>query len=287
MFGLFGAFDPRFYPKVAKQSTGRSIGFLAVFVLIVAACVSIRFTAVVLSGFTFAKKWVNENIASIASQYPVVSVDKGVIVEPKQTFTKEYDGQFAIVIEPDPDNARLLVDKYPNLALLTRNALIFKQKKDNNGAEEIKTYPMEKASFTITPGAAGFIFKAEQKQFELTSKTIGGWIDLAGLFVFPVLLAVLFIWYFFIKPLHVFIFSLVSLITAAILKVKLSYKELWNIGAYALVPSTCIAVLITALGLKIPFFGFLYCMIYGMYLYLGIKASGAVPAQENERKESA
>jgi hypothetical protein len=285
MFGMFGAFDPRFYPKIAKQSIGRSIGFLAVFVLIVAACVSVRFTGIALSGFTVAKKWVHENIASIASEYPAVTVEKGVIVEPKQTFTKEYDKQFAIVIEPNPDNARLLVDKYPNLALLTQNMLIFKQRKDDSGAEEIKTYPMEKASFSITPGASGFIFKAEQKQFELTAKTISKWIDIVGLFVFPVLLVVLFVWYFFIKPVHVFIFSLVSLITASILKVKLSYKELWNIGAYALVPSTCAAVVIVVLGFKVPFFGFLYCMIYSMYLYLGIKACGAVPTPENERKE--
>jgi hypothetical protein len=282
MFGIFGAFDPRFYPKIARQSIGRSVGFLTIFVLIVSACVSIKYTSVVLSGFTVAKKWVHDNIASIAAEYPVVSVDKGVIVEPKQTFIKEYGKQFTVIIEPDPENARALMDKYRNLALLTQKELIFKQSKDNSGAEEIKTYPTEKASFSITPGASGFKLLFEQKQFELTAQIISRWIDIVGLFVFPVLLIIWFLVYCFTKPVHVFIFSLVSLLITAILKVKLSYKELWNIGAYALVPATCLAAFMDILGLRVLFFPLFYCLAYAVYLYLGINAAGVNTASDDK-----
>ncbi|MFA6384970.1 MAG: DUF1189 family protein [Candidatus Omnitrophota bacterium] len=281
MFGLFGAFDPRFYPKISKQSIGRSIGFLALFVLIVAACVSARYTSVVLSGFTAAKKWVHGNIAAIASEYPAVTVEKGVIVDPKESFIKEYDKRFAVIIEPDPDKARAIMDRYPNLALLTQKLLIIKQAKDSSGAEEIKTYPMEKTSFSITPGESGFKLLYERRQFDLTSRTISRWLDIAGLFVFPVLLVICFAAYCFAKPAHVFIFSLASLIIAAIMKIKLSYKEMWNIGAYALVPSTCAAVLLDVSGFRVPFFWLLYCAIYIAYLYLGMKASAAASSPKN------
>ncbi|MFA5101395.1 MAG: DUF1189 family protein [Candidatus Omnitrophota bacterium] len=272
MFGMFGAFDPKFYPKIAKQSTGKSIGFLTVFVLIIAAVVSVRYTFFVHSGFNSAKKWADQNLATIASEYPVVSVEKGMIMEPKQTFIKEYGEQFTVVIEPDQDNVRAHMDKYHNLALLTQKQLIFKQVKDNSGAEEIKTYPMEKASFSITPGVSGFKLLFEQKPFELTAKIISRLLDIAGLFVFPVLLILWFFVYLFTKPLHVFIFSLVSLIITAILKVKLPYKELWNIGAYALVPATCLAAFMDITGLRVLFFPLFYCLAYSVYLYLGIKA---------------
>jgi len=275
MFGMFGAFDPRFYPKIAKQSIGRSIGFLTVFVLIVAACVSIKYTSVVFSGFTVAKKWVHDNIAAIAAEYPAVSVEKGVLVEPKQAFIKEYGKQLTVVIEPNPENVRATMDKYQNVALLTQKELIFKQMKDNSGAEEIKTYPTEKATFSIAPGASGFKLIFEQKQFELTAQVISRWIDIVGLFVFPVLLIIWFLVYCFTKPVHVFIFSLVSLIITSILKVKLSYKELWNIGAYALVPATCLAAFMDILGLRILFFPLFYCLAYSVYLYLGINAVSA------------
>jgi len=46
MFGMFGAFDPGFYPRISRQSVGRSIGFLLVFVLIISAAVSVKYTAV-------------------------------------------------------------------------------------------------------------------------------------------------------------------------------------------------------------------------------------------------
>ena len=86
MFGMFGAFNPQFYPKIANQSIGRTIGFILVFVLIISACVSIKYTALVLSGFTAANKWVGENMGKIAAEFPVVSMEKGSITEPKQTF---------------------------------------------------------------------------------------------------------------------------------------------------------------------------------------------------------
>lgn len=273
MFGMFGAFNPRFYPKIANQSIGRSIGFILVFVLIISACVSMKYTALVLSGFTAANKWVGENMGKIAAEFPVVSMEKGSITEPKQTFIKDYEQKFAFIIEPDPVAARAMVEKFPNLALLTQKLLITKQTKDGGGSSEIKTYNMENSSFTISPDASGFKVIFQQKQFELKPQTVKKWLGVISMFVFPVLLIIWFGIYSFTKPLHIFIFSLASLIISSAMNIKLPYKQLWNIGAYALVPATCLATLMDVLGLRIPFFALFYCILYIGYLYIGIRAA--------------
>jgi hypothetical protein len=265
MFGMFGAFNPQFYPKIAKQSIGRTIGFILVFV-------SIRYTAMVLSGFSAANKWVSQNLGKIASEFPVVSMDKGTITEPKQTFIKEYEKKFAFIIEPDTVAARAMVDKFPNLALLTQKLLIVKQTKDSGGTSEIKNYNMENSSFTITPDASGFKVIFQQKQLELKPQTIKKWLDVISMFVFPALLIIGFAIYSFTKPLQIFVFSLASLIISSITNAKLPYKQLWNIGAYALVPATCLAAFMDIIGLRPPFFALLYCILYITFLFIGIKA---------------
>jgi hypothetical protein len=279
MFGMFGAFNPQFYPKIARQAIGRSIGFILVFALIISALVSIKYTVVVMSGFAVAKQWVYGNFQKITSEYPVISVDKGEVKEPQQVFIKEYEKKFAIIVEPDPNNARVIMEKYPNSAVLTRGEFITKQTTDARGTSDIKTYSLDNKSFKIIPSPEGVKFEFEQRQFEVTPKFINKWIDIIALFVFPALLIIWFLVYSFTKPLQVFFFSLASLLITAILKVRFAYRELWNIGVYAVVPPTCLAALVDVTGLRLPLFGLLYCMIYLFYLYLGIKAVVGVGQQ--------
>ncbi|MCU0650961.1 MAG: DUF1189 domain-containing protein [Candidatus Omnitrophica bacterium] len=274
MFSVFKAFNPKFYPEIAKQSTGRSIGFLLIFVLIISSLVSAKYTVVTFSGFSAARKWVKDNLSGIASQYPSIAVDKGNVLEPKDAFVKEYDKNFAVVIEPDPANAKSAQDKYTNMILLTKNMIVTKQT-DRGGTAEVKTYNLENKSFTVTPFNSGFKIGFENKVFELTAKVIDTWFGIISWFVFPALLILWFVIWCIVKPLHIFIFSLISLIIGAVSKARLAYKELWNIGAYAIVPGTSLAVLMDILGLKIPLAGLIYWIIYIVYLYLGIKEAAA------------
>jgi hypothetical protein len=99
------------------------------------------------------------------------------------------------------------------------------------------------------------------------------------MFVFPFLLIIWFGIYSFTKPLHIFIFSLASLIISSAKNIKLPYKQLWNIGAYALVPATCLAAFMDIIGQRIPFFGFIYCILYVVYLFIGIQAVSAKPGE--------
>ncbi|HQO37938.1 MAG TPA: DUF1189 family protein [Candidatus Omnitrophota bacterium] len=278
MFGMFGAFDPGFYPRISRQSVGRSIGFLLVFVLIISAAVSVKYTAVALSGLSVAKKWVNENMPRISAEFPVIKMAKGDLIEPKQAFVKEYKAegqQFAVIIEPEPGKVSEIMSSYQNAAILTARQLLTKQTSGRNASAEIKTYNLENASFTITPGPQGFALSFEQRQFDLVPKFVNRWIDIIGMWIFPVLVLFWFVVYSCTKPLHVFIFSLVSLIIVAVVKVKMTYKEIWNTGAYALVPATCIAAFCDIIGLRIPFFPLVYILAYVVYLYLGIRSAGA------------
>ncbi|HQJ15853.1 MAG TPA: DUF1189 family protein [Candidatus Omnitrophota bacterium] len=279
MFGMFGAFDPRFYPRVVRQSVGRSIGFLVVFVLIISALVSVKYTFVALSGLSAAKKWVDENMPRAAREFPVVSVKQGELIEPKQRFVKDYEKQFAIIIEPDPANVSAVMAQYPNLALLTRNQLITKQTTTRNASAEIKTYNLENRSFSITPGPDGFKLAFEQKRFDIVPRIVNRWIDIAGMFIFPVLLLFWFSVYTFTKPLHVLIFSLASMIIAGVLKTKFAYSQLWNIGVYALVPATCLAAAMDIMGLRFPFFALIYCIVYTTYLYLALRSVTVTPSE--------
>jgi len=200
-------------------------------------------------------------------------VKQGELVEPKQRFVKEYMKQFALVIEPEPANVNAVMAMYPNLLLMTRNQLITKQSANRNTAAEIKTYNLENRSFAITPVPQGFKVTLEQKQFDIMPQTINRWLNIIGVCVFPLLLLFWFSVYCFTKPLHVFIFSIVSLIISACFKRKFSYSQLWNIGVYALVPATCLAVVLDILGLRLPFFPLVYCLTYAGYLYAALKAA--------------
>jgi len=55
MFGIFGAFNPRFYPGIARQPVGKTIGFLVVFILIISSLVSLKYTGSAIKNLSGAK----------------------------------------------------------------------------------------------------------------------------------------------------------------------------------------------------------------------------------------
>ncbi len=282
MFGLIGAFDTKHYGKIYKQSVGRSVGFLVVLALIISAVLSVRYSFVVISGFSAVRSWAHSDLGKIASEFPAVEVDKGVLVEPKGSFTKDLGGKLYIVIEPDPEAAKAVADKYENLVLLTQKKFLTKQTAGRNASSEVKTYDLQEKSFKLSSRPDGFLLSMDGKTFALTPQVVDKWFRVVSWLVYPFMLIILWGIYAVIKPLHVFIFSLVSWIICLLTDVKLSYKELWNIGSYAIVPAVCVAVLVGLTGKMFAFFPAIYILLYIAYLYLAVKS---VKAEISPRKE--
>jgi glucan phosphoethanolaminetransferase (alkaline phosphatase superfamily) len=92
-------------------------------------------------------------------------------------------------------------------------------------------------------------------------------------FVFPAVLVFVFGVYSFTKPLQALFFSLIALIINAAYKATFRYAQLFNISVYAMVPSTCAAVLAEYFGIRLGFFWFLYSAFYVLFLVLGIQAA--------------
>jgi len=77
--------------------------------------------------------------------------------------------------------------------------------------------------------------------------------------------------------LQILLFSIISVATSSIANIKLSYKQLFNIGIYAITPSTILGALLIILGLRLPLFGIIYSGVYIIYLIMAILNCKEVP----------
>jgi hypothetical protein len=249
-------------------------------VLLIAVIFSFRFSLSIKRALPQTKAWLNENLEKIASEIPEVEIKDGTLVLPKLEFIKEWKKEkFALIIEPNQENAYAILEQYDNVLLLTQTKFITKTLKSDS-SQEIKTYNLDKVKiFKIFPIQSGMRVVLENKEFQINNSTVNRWLKIVSLLVFPITLCFVFLWYSFTKLLQLLFFSLASLIFNAQSKANLSYKELLNIGIYVLVPPTTLAVIKNVFNIPIPVFGLLYLLIYLFYLALGIRASAAKEEQ--------
>jgi len=273
MFGLFGAFIPAFYAKVSRQKVGRSIGFLAVFVLIISVVLSVKYTAVLLKALDSARTWADQSFVPLTSEFPALEIKDGLLVQPRESYFKEFQNDYWLAIEPDSQKAEQFVAEHGSVILLTEHRLIVKTTK-SPGMTEQKTYELSQVKhMRAVPNPSGISFTWEQAAVEVTAAVIKQWIATVSAFVFPAVLVFVFGVYSFTKPLQALFFSLIALIINAAYKATFRYAQLFNISVYAMVPSTCAAVLAEYFGIRLGFFWFLYSAFYVLFLVLGIQAA--------------
>lgn len=281
MFGLFGAFNPAFYARVARQKAGRSIGFLAVFVLIISTALSVKYTAALLKALDAARLWADTGFASFAAELPALEIRNGALVQPQQPYRKELREGFWFAIEPDSRAAALLLEENASVILLTGNTLVAKDTR-SPGMVEQKTYELSRVKhLRVAPAPEVILLSWEQNSVEVTPASIKRWISAAVFFVFPAVLLFVFGLYAFTKPLQALFFSLFALIINAAYKTTLTYAQLFSISVYAMVPSACAAVLLELSGIRLGFFWFLYTAFYVLFLVLGIQAAHEAFVQHN------
>ncbi|OQX54534.1 MAG: hypothetical protein B5M48_00250 [Candidatus Omnitrophica bacterium 4484_213] len=271
---LAQSFNPKFYKEIAKQSFGRSFKYLILFLLLVSLLIGGKFAIALKGGMQKAEQWINENLPGKIKEYlpKQMEIKNGELsVSAEQPFIKSENKEFAFVIDTTGQITSL--DNYKNGLLITKTKMILKQTKPTGGVEIKEQDFAEIESLTIRRGdeTRGEIVKfiSPQKSFVLTYDLLNRWARKLWQIVFLPIFIFLFIYFLITKFLQLFLFSPVSLITNTLAKVKLQYKDLLNIGVYALTPATFLATLFLLFNVVIPAFGFIYVLIYSAFLVLG------------------
>ncbi|MCD6093461.1 MAG: DUF1189 domain-containing protein [Candidatus Omnitrophica bacterium] len=272
---LVQSFNPKFYKEIAKQSFGRSFKYLILFLLLVSLLIGGKFTIALKGGMQKAEQWINENLPEKIKEYlpEQMEIKNGELsVSVEQPFIKSENKEFAFVIDTTGQITSL--DNYKNGLLITKTKMILKQTKPTGGVEIKEQDFAEIESLTIRRGdeTRGEIaeFISPQKSFILTYDLLNRWARKLWQIAFLPIFIFLFIYFLIAKFLQLFLFSPVSLITNTLAKVELQYKDLLNIGVYALTPATFLATLFLLFNVVIPAFGLIYILIYSAFLVLGV-----------------
>ncbi len=273
MSGFLGSFIPAFYAKIARQSVARTIGFLLILILIISAALSLKSVLMINPRLKLVQKWAEVNLEKISGKLPVIEIKDGALIQPKETYVLEMGSNFVFAVEPDQKKETTILEKYKNVVMLTGKQFVFKQTGEDSVSEERRHDLGKVKNWKIFPIEGGLAFSFENNQISITPVTVKKWLKVTAILIFPVFLLVLFGFYSFTKPLQVLFFSLTGLIANAVLKAEASYKQIFNICAYALVPSTTLAVILEVFQLRLPGFWFLFSAIYILYIFLGLQSA--------------
>ena len=276
MLGIIGSFKPGFYKKIVSQPLTKSFGFLALFVIIISAVVSLQLTVFVKDLLPQASSWVNDNFESIIADLPDIAIENGELTAPATAYMREWDVEdetsFSVIIDPEITEYYSILEQYDNVLVLTRRTLIVKSAK-SKVEHEIKTYQLDNIElFKISHIDSGLALTIAENTFNVTAASIGRFLERISLYVYPAALVFFTFAYLFSKMIQVLLFSIASSIFNSQFKAQLNYSQLINIGIYAIVPGTVLALVQEVSGIFIPFYGLVYCAIYIIYLYLGVKS---------------
>lgn len=272
-FGFIGSFSPRFYRSIASQSFARSFGYLVLLLLLTSAVLSAKITFNARIAIQKSLEWINTELASRIPEFlPEINIKNGEVSSPaKQPLIYEWkDSAFVL----DTTGTITSLSKYKSGILIMEHALMIKHTENNKTQTE--EYDLSKIkSFKIAPGEKKgefIILSFEQRSFSLTQKDIEMLSDIVGKVIFPVVTIAFFLYFLFAKFLHLFLFSLLSLIVNTVTDTKLKYDNLLNIGIFALTPPVIFSALVLVLGLNIaaPFVFLLYIGLYSLFLVMAI-----------------
>jgi hypothetical protein len=169
---------------------------------------------------------------------PVIDIKDGVAsvdVEQPYKITQE---DFAMIIDTTGKTTSL--DGYKKGILLMKDKVIYK---DSEAKTEIYSIADVKA------------LRIDENFMNAIRKN-AVWI------IFPFMLLGIYLYFIAARFLQILVFSLITIFASAVTKIQLTYKQIFNIGAYAITPSMLLGV-IAALFMKvIPGVAWVYCGIY-------------------------
>ena len=267
---LIESFSPQFYKKIAYQSLRKSIFFLILFIVIISAIISFKATIIIKKRLPVAISWIEKNLKDLASDLPEIEIKKGEVVSPTTTYIKKWDNNFVFVIEPTKEKRGFFLHQYPNAGVLAKKQFFLKISKP--GGADIKSYNLTNVNYLkVSPTLKGIEVITQNRSFFITSESVRNFSKKISPFLYPLVFFYFLSWYGMNKPLHILIFSLISSLINNNLKAPLNYRELLNVGVYAIVPPTFLGLANDLIGVKIPLFWFFYSLIYTWFIFKAIK----------------
>jgi hypothetical protein len=274
---LIGSFNPNFLGKVATQELGRSFKYLIFLLFLVSIILSLKFTI----SFFIAMKNFAKSLPILLEKlkdFPEVTIQEGKILSPKEKFIKSWEG-FILIIDPAGEVNEYLgiLGKYPGGIIVIPNRIMTKSEKGKIEIHDVSGIPYFNLKFNQEKGRL-FTLNFAGKTFQPTLKEINHWVNIFSLIFLPLSLLFLFFILLVSKLFQIFLLSPLSLIINKIKKLGLKYQNLLNIGIFALTPSLILETFIKLIGISIPYFGFLYYMLYAIFLITGILKTSTTPA---------
>jgi hypothetical protein len=233
--------DFKFYSQAKDFSVGKSVRYIFLFVLMVTLLLTVRYSHLINYGLTLAHTWSKRNL-------PVIHVKNGVAsAEVQQPHTIVVEDGVVII---DTTGTITSLEGYKQGVLLTRNELIFKK-----NAEETRTYSLKEIrDLTID---RNFLNRA--KKMIITA-------------AIPIMLIGMYIYFCLARFLQILLGSVIALLIAGAMNIQLTYKQIFNVCAYAITASMLFGMLTALFLTRIPFSGWLYNGLFIIYLIVALKS---------------
>ncbi len=238
----------KFYKHVKDFQTSRGVKYILSLTFLITLALTMRYSYDIGKGLNIITDWAKSNLPVIEIQNGVVSADVA------QPYKIEEEG-FVLIIDTTGEINSL--DDYERGMLLTENEVIYKE-------SNVKTETYDLANIES--------LRIDENFMKILKKNIG-WI------LFPIMLILMFLYFCIFRFIQIFIFSVISLATCSIANVKLNYKQLFNIGIYAITPSVILGGLMALFAIMLPFFWILYAGLYIVFLIMGILNCKEAPAK--------
>ncbi|MBU1125966.1 MAG: DUF1189 domain-containing protein [Candidatus Omnitrophica bacterium] len=281
--GIINSINPRFYPQIAAQSLGKSFLYLLFLVLIVSLLLSTRYLFQFKSTFLkFTDEIFMNPQETFLIELPEIVIDEGKVnseaPQPLVIDKKEY------VFILDTTGTITALTDYENGMLLTKDKFLIKTTRSKASSAETNEFDLAKLRISpiiIQPGdedkgeLLNIIFG--EKVFSATRANVLKFGRTAGLVLAPFLLLFVFGLTLVGRIVQVLFFSPISILMNNINKTGLAYRQLINIGIYAMTLPTAISTLAIVIfggdrnGILPVLLFFQYMIIYTVYLSLAVK----------------
>ncbi len=258
------SFNPKSYKDFIFQSFKKSFIFFIIFIIILSAIMAFIYNLRFNKRIPQIISFVERNFNSLLS-LPVIEIKNGELILPSSPFEREWEG-FVFSIRSSKDLSAL--EKYSKFLLITKKNIFLKWE-ENGSIEQI---PLKNiGDLKIVVEDKTLKITKEGYTFLITPLRIKNFFKKLSLFLYPLLFVWFSSWFLLTKPLHIFVFTLFSLLSSHHLNLKFSYKNLLNLGIYAILPPTTAAIIKDMMNINLPFFWLIYSFIYIFFLMQVIK----------------
>ncbi|MDD5680389.1 MAG: DUF1189 domain-containing protein [Candidatus Omnitrophica bacterium] len=231
--------DFKFYREVKDFSAGKSTKYILSVVLLISLVLTVRYSYGMGKGLNIAVEWMKKNL-------PVIEIKDGAAVVSAEQPYEILQDDFAVILDTTGKTTSL--DGRKKGILLMKDKIVYKE---NESKTEIYSLADIKA------------LRIDENFMNAIRKN-AIWI------IFPFLLLGIYLYMAIARFIQILLFSLITIFASAVTKVKLTYSQIFNIGAYAITASMLFGA-VAALFLKvIPGAGWVYCGMYIVYLATGV-----------------